>query len=315
MIDKGASNMAYTSRVSVLKAVWAHPLFLLLAGLGVIICCIALAGAVFQVLVPAPVQSDALNLSYSCLAAGLSLWGYWLFTRIVEGAPFADFALAGSGREFLFGAGIGGGVMAIVVGIMALFGGYVITGHNGAEILVGVLSVAIISGIVEEILFRGIIFRFCEQWLGSAAALSISAVLFGAAHLNNPNSSWLAAAAIAIEAGIMLGAIYMLTRRLWAAIGLHMAWNSVQGGLFGIAVSGTDVPGLLISETRGNELLTGGAFGAEASLPAMVFCTLVGGYFLFRAWQKGRFIGASWYRLKTGQAVPVVEPDMASDIG
>jgi uncharacterized protein len=304
------ADMATSQPVSLLRAIAAHPLFLLLAGLVVIIICMALAGGVFQIFVPAPVQSDALDLSYSCLAAGLCLWGYWLFTRFVERAPFADFALAGSGREFLFGVGIGGAVMAIVVGIMALFGGYKIIGHNGAEILVGVLSVAIISGIVEEILFRGIIFRFCEQWLGSAAALSISAVLFGAAHLNNPNSSWLAAAAIAIEAGIMLGAIYMLTRRLWAAIGLHMAWNSVQGGLFGIAVSGTDVPGLLISETHGNELLTGGAFGAEASLPAMVFCTIVGSYFLWRAWQKGQFVAPSWCRFKTGQALLNMVPDV-----
>jgi uncharacterized protein len=302
--------MKATNPTSRFRAIAAHPLFLLLAGIGVIIFCRALAGAVFQMLVPAPVQSDTLDLSYSCLAAGLCLWGYWLFTRFVERAAFADFALAGSGREFAFGVGIGGGVMAIVVGIMALFGGYKIIGHNGAEILVGVLSVAIISGIVEEILFRGIIFRFCEQWLGSAAALSISAVLFGAAHLNNPNSSWLAAAAIAIEAGIMLGAIYMLTRRLWAAIGLHMAWNSVQGGLFGIAVSGTDVPGLLISETHGNELLTGGAFGAEASLPAMVFCTIVGSYFLWRAWQKGQFVAPSWCRFKTGQALLNMVPDV-----
>jgi uncharacterized protein len=300
--------MTDTNSASIFRAIAAHPLFLLLAGLGVIIFSMALAGAVFQMLVPAPMQSDALNLAYSCLAAGICLWGYWLFTRFVERAPFADFALEGSGREFAFGAGIGGGVMAIVVGIMALFGGYKITGHHGAEILTGVLSVAIISGIVEEILFRGIIFRFCEQWLGSAAALAISAVLFGAAHLNNPNSSWLAAAAIAIEAGIMLGAIYMLTRRLWAAIGLHMAWNSAQGGLFGIAVSGTDVPGLLISETRGSELLTGGAFGAEASLPAMVFCTIVGGYFLWRARQKGQFVAPSWHRFKTGQVFPVAGP-------
>ncbi len=100
----------------------------------------------------------------------------------------------------------------------------------------------------------------------------------------------------------MLGAIYMLTRRLWAAIGLHMAWNSVQGGVFGIKVSGTDVPGLLISKSSGSELLTGGAFGAEASLPAIILCTAVGICFLWRAKQKGQVVAPSLHRFKTGEA-------------
>lgn len=299
--------MARHSPSSIFKAIVRHPAFLLVAGLVILMLALAFAGAVFRVVAPGPMQSDMTELGYSILAAGFSLWGYWLFTHFVERAPFADFALRGSAREFGFGLAVGAAVMAIVVGIMALFGGYHIVGYNGPHVLVGVASVAIISGIVEEIIFRGLIFRFAEQWLGSIAALLISALLFGAAHLSNPNSSMLAALAIAIEAGLMLGAIYMLTRRLWAAIGLHMAWNSVQGGLFGIAVSGTDVPGLIISETRGDPLLTGGAFGAEASVPAIILCTAIGGLFLWRAVQKGQLVSASWHRFKNGTAPAKIE--------
>ena len=58
----------------------------------------------------------------------------------------------------------------------------------------------------------------------------------------------------------MLAALYMLTRRLWAAIGLHAAWNFAQGGIYGVAVSGFEVGGLLRPRMTGPDLLTGGSF-------------------------------------------------------
>ncbi|MGB5078440.1 MAG: CPBP family intramembrane glutamic endopeptidase, partial [Sphingorhabdus sp.] len=103
-----------------------------------------------------------------------------------------------------------------------------------------------------------------------------------------------------------LGAIYMLTRRLWAAIGLHMAWNFTQGGIFGVAVSGFETSGLLKPVMEGPDLLTGGAFGAEASLPAICLCTATGFYFLYRAYRSGRFVFPSWHRFKTGEEQPLI---------
>ena len=289
----------YSDR-SIFQKIVTHPVFLLIAGIVIVIAFMAAAGAILRVAIPGPAQSAVEELIGYSLISAFCILGYWVFTRFVERKPFADFAWPGAGKEWLFGIAVGAGVMSLVVGVIALFGGYKIVGYNGADVLIGVLGVAIISGFTEEILFRGIIFRFFEQWLGSYAALTISALFFGFVHLDNPNSSWLAAFAIAVEAGIMLGAVYMLTRRLWAAIGLHMAWNSVQGGVFGIPVSGTDVPGLLVSRTSGSDLLTGGAFGAEASLPAIILCTAIGVYFFLRAKQKGQVVAASFHRFKTG---------------
>ena len=294
--------MTLQSSKSVFQRIVTHPAFLLITGLVIVAVSLGLANALMRILYPQPVNTDISELIVFTVISAFCVFGYWLFTHYVERKPFADFGLPGAAKEWLFGIAIGAGVMSLVVGIIALLGGYKVVGQNGPDVLVGVLGVAIISGITEEILFRGIIFRFFEQWLGSIAALSISALLFGFAHIGNPGASWLAAFAIAIEAGIMFGAIYMLTRRLWAAIGLHMAWNSVQGGVFGIKVSGTDVPGLLISKSSGSELLTGGAFGAEASLPAIILCTAVGICFLWRAKQKGQVVAPSLHRFKTGEA-------------
>ena len=92
----------------------------------------------------------------------------------------------------------------------------------------------------------------------------------------NEGESVVSSLSIAVEAGVLLGAGYMLTRRLWFVWGLHFAWNVVQGGVFGAAVSGTTVPGLLRSEATGEDWLTGGKFGPEESVLTFVLCTAAG---------------------------------------
>ncbi len=243
--------------------------------------------------------------------AGLLIWltlvvvlFYWAFVRFIERRPFTDLGLKVAGREWLFGVAIGAGAITVIIGIIAAFGGYRILDYNGAEVLIFMGAVAIQSGVVEEILFRGLIFRLMEKWLGSAAALIISAMLFGLAHLANENGSWFASICIAIEAGLLLGAVYMVTRRLWAAIGVHMAWNFTQGGIFGVAVSGHEIPGLIVSAFPGPELLTGGAFGAEASLPALIVATAIGVGLLYVAIKRGEYIRPSKHRFITGEAPP-----------
>jgi uncharacterized protein len=302
---KGEIQMQQEASLSVFQRIVRHPAFLLIVGFVVVVAFMVGAAAFIQTFAPPPPgRTHELTLLEAVLTATMCMVGYWLFVRFIERKPFADFALTGAAQEWGFGAAIGVGAMVATVGVIWALGGYQVTGHNGPEILVGVLAVAIISGITEEVLIRGVVFRFLEKWLGSVAALGLSAFLFGVLHLSNPGASWLAAIAIALEAGILLGAVYMLTRRLWAAIGLHMAWNSVQGGVFGVKVSGTDVKGLLISEPHGADLLTGGAFGAEASIPAIIICTSIGIYCLWLAYQKGHVIAPSWHRFKTGEALP-----------
>ena len=74
----------------------------------------------------------------------------------------------------------------------------------------------------------------------------------------------------------MLAALYMLTRKLWASIGLHAAWNFTQGGIYGVRVSGFYVGGLL--RPAGGTALT--ADGRElARLRAPELARVVGSVF------------------------------------
>ena len=105
---------------------------------------------------------------------------------------------------------------------------------------------------VEEIAFRGVLLRITEEALGTWLALALSAAVFGAIHIFNPDATVVGGVFIAIEAGIFIGTLYILTRRLWVPLGLHAAWNFTQGGIFGIPVSGSGASaGLLSAEPIG----------------------------------------------------------------
>jgi uncharacterized protein len=132
--------------------------------------------------------------------------------------------------------------------------------------------------------------------------LLLTSAFFGASHLLNPHASTIAAVGIAFEAGVMLGAAYMLTRSLWLPMGLHAAWNFTQGEIYDIPVSGTPVHGLVDANLSGPPLLTGDGFGLEASVIAMVIATLFGIWLLWLAIKRGELMHPWWVRRRIARA-------------
>jgi uncharacterized protein len=197
---------------------------------------------------------------------------------------------------------IGGFVLfSAVVGVLWLCGSYHVLGMNpNANWLPGVLVAGVGAGISEEVLTRGVLFRVTEEGLGSGWALVISAAFFGIAHIFNPAATWWSSAAIAIEAGLLLALLYLVTRSLWSCIGLHAAWNITQGTIYGIPVSGGHADGWLVSSRTGPDWLSGGAFGAEASVVALATCSLVSVALLVIALRRQLIVRPSWRRRTAG---------------
>jgi hypothetical protein len=174
--------------------------------------------------------------------------------------------------------------------------------------LAAILVLGLGAGIGEEIMFRGVLFRIVEEGLGTWAALLVSALAFGAIHLGNPNATLWSGLAIAIEAGILFGLIYHVTRSLWICMGLHAAWNVMQGPFYGIAVSGLKQHGWLQSSLTGPDWLTGGSFGAEASVVALGCCTALSIVFLVIALRRGSIVPPSWRRRTPATAPAYATP-------
>jgi len=210
------------------------------------------------------------SVAASCVVAAIFVAMYAGFCRWIEQRPAVEFAPRGAGVQILLGLVLGTAIFSAVVGVIALGGGYQVLATRGPVVLV--------------------------------PALAISAALFGGLHLGNHNATWFAAVAIAFEAGILLAGLYMITRTLWAPIGLHAAWNFVEGGVYSIPISGGNFNGLLVPRITGSDLLTGGAFGAEASLPAMGVATAAGLILVWIAWKRGRFVQPLWVRRRQSAA-------------
>lgn len=215
---------------------------------------------------------------------------YAFYVRRIERRPLAEFSSAGAVRESALGLLVGAALFTTVIAVLAALGHFDIAGSGTPAGALKALSSAVAAAVIEEIVFRGIIYRLTEAAFGTAIAIGASAVLFGGAHAFSPHPTLLALVAIAVEAGILLALAYVVTRRLWFAIGIHAAWNFTQGGIFGLAVSGTDSQGLLAGRTTGPDWLTGGAFGPEASVISIVVCLVAAALLWRRARRTGRLV-------------------------
>ncbi|WP_158883121.1 type II CAAX endopeptidase family protein [Rhodanobacter sp. L36] len=220
-----------------------------------------------------PLHNALATLSMQLLPA---LIAYVVLVKLIERRRMSELSLRSVPT---FGAGgllLGIVLFSSAVGILWLVGSYHVTGTDpSVDWLPEVLVAGLGAGIGEEIMFRGGLFRIVEEGLGTWWALAISALFFGAAHAFNPGATLWSSAAIAIEAGILFGLLYHLTRSLWACVGLHAAWNTMQGTFYGIPVSGMKAHGWLVSYRTGPDWLSGGSFGAEASVVALLLCSVV----------------------------------------
>ncbi|WP_019870007.1 CPBP family intramembrane glutamic endopeptidase [Salinispora oceanensis] len=244
--------------------------------------------------VTAATGNPLLTLALGAATAVLAVLAYrWAVRRTERRAP-VEVSRAGAGAAVGRGVLIGVGMFAVVVGSIALFGGYRVVGWGSPTGMVTLFGVMAAAAVTEELIFRGILFRIVEQRIGTWAALILTGLLFGILHLFNPNASLWSSVAIAIEAGGMLAAAYAATRTLWLPIGLHFGWNFTQAGIFGTAVSGnSETVGLLESVLMGPAAISGGEFGPEASLFAVLAGAGLTVVFMSLARRRGEVVPAA----------------------
>ena len=268
---------------------------------------IVLEGAIFSVLFGSLEAASAVKhmglsaIEYFLVAviecAALIL-GWKASRRWLEGERDREYTLRGAGLEVGAGLISGSLLFTMMTGLVWLLGGiqFVAVRPFAQTQFWEWAGIGLASGVFEETLMRGILLRQLERLVGTWWALAATAFVFGALHLHNPDATWVGAASIMVEAGVLLGAAYLYTRRLWLA-GIHAAWNFTQAWVFSVPVSGTGQPvGWLVTRRTGPEWLTGGDFGLEASLAAVWVATAAGVILLWLAHRRGSFIRPPWAR-------------------
>lgn len=251
----------------------------------------AVLGILLGSVLPSLGSAAANIIAKDAILLGLVIAVYKLLIVRLGDPPLDDLkrmrSLADLGKGVLTGLVI----FSLIVAIAFALGIYKVVGRGDSSgMLVAIVSVVLVPAFTEELLFRGILFRWIEEFAGSWAALCVTSALFGLAHIFNPGATWFSSFAIAVEAGLLLGGVYMLTRSLWMPIGLHAAWNFAEGPIFGVPVSGGPAAGVVRASITGPPLLSGGSFGLEGSLVAVVVATTAGALFIALAIRRGELV-------------------------
>ncbi len=200
----------------------------------------------------------------------------WLLRRFIDRKSIVSLGFAFNNYQKDFIHGMLWGIGLISLGFIVLLSMGLLTVDSLQFIPLSMLGYSILFFIVavnEEVMVRGYLLNNLSESVNKYIALIITASLFGIMHLGNANISVVGFINI-ILAGILLGIYYIHKQNLWFPIGLHFTWNLFQGPVLGFEVSGEKTASIIIQNIQGNELLTGGEFGFEASLLATALMVL-----------------------------------------
>lgn len=246
---------------------------------------------------------------YACAQIFSAFGSIWIVGHFLDRRPFTDFGLNIDKSwwiDFGFGFVLGAVLMAAIfvaeyeAGWITVVSMYHVIDPELPFIIPLLVVFLVFIGVsfAEELLTRGYILKnlaegFNFKSIGPKAAIVIawliSSSIFGLAHLNNPNATWVSSFNITL-AGILLGYGYVLTRQLSIPMGIHLSWNFFQGNVFGFPVSGMTLPSQFATfveiEQSGPDIWTGGAFGPEAGLIGL--CAMILGMVLMYFWVRAR---------------------------
>lgn len=229
---------------------------------------------------------------------------YYLFVRTIERrTTIEEFDARGWMNELSLGV-VGGLALSLATfAVLSLIGVIRVVGFNSPHTMLLPFVVQLCTAIVLEIVVCGLGFRLVERLLGSWLALLLTLIFFGAVRLLGDYATAYSVLAVALEAGLLFAVLYMVTRRLWAAIGLHAAWKFAQIGLYGDAITTTGGPhGVVLSSVDGPDWLTGGLGGTDTSVPGIALAALLSVVLLVVAVRRGQIVRPVWQRGRTARA-------------
>ncbi len=202
----------------------------------------------------------------------------YVLARFFDKRPLASVGMGLHGkwiRELLIGLLMGVAVITAIVFLQVLAGAVQLrwAGLAAPEIAREFVPYAILFitvGVQEELLFRGYLLQVIAEGIGKVGAALLLSIPFGVLHYFNTGGTMVGAVATGV-AGLLLCYAYFRTRSLWLPIGLHITWNFTMSWVFGLPVSGEQLPRPPIQGIVGEpNWLSGGQFGPEGSVLCFV---------------------------------------------
>ncbi len=158
----------------------------------------------------------------------LSLFIYQRLLWLFEPSPFLAASLRFNARAIRRGSTLGA-VLVVPFILMQVSGWFGPSyprpeAFNQFDTLLRALTISLVAGVAEEIMFRGVLLHAFEKVLGSWWACWLQAILFGLLHLTRPDVQLIDVIELA-TAGMLFGAAYVFTRNLWFTISLHLVYD------------------------------------------------------------------------------------------
>ncbi len=212
---------------------------------------------------------------------------FWLYTTKVLHQNMKDFGITFAVKRWavLFAIFL----PAFVVFIFGLIGNTMVSEFSFGKIffiVIAALFMAIKAGILEEMLFRGYIMRLLESKWNKYIAILLPSFLFSLLHIPSMETFSIAGLLLLVISGTLVGIMFSIVaykgNSISNSILLHAVWNFVivtdilhittAQGAYGAPIIAIIIP-------SDNILLTGGGFGIEASVVAvigyLIVCCLV----------------------------------------
>lgn len=143
----------------------------------------------------------------------------------------------------------------------------------------GIFFTGLGAGIVEEMVFRGVMMRAIEKRFNKKIAILVPSLLFGFIHILGMGFDLLSCTLVVV-AGTMVGVMFSLiaseTGSIWNSAIVHAFWNIIIiGGILWIGIEMDEYSLYSYVLDTKSFLVTGGEFGIESSLIAVIGYSLV----------------------------------------
>jgi uncharacterized protein len=216
----------------------------------------------------------------------------WIMGRI-EGRTFADYGLPWRRAfriPFWQGAAFSFASFTVLILVMRLvgvvsFGPMALHGLAACRYGVAWAILVFLGALLEDFAYRGYLLFTLTTGIGFWPAAGFTSLLMGGMHYFNPGGHGLGPLSATLYCLVTV-LVLRRTGDLWMPLGIHAAWAWGEVYFYGVPDSGFPSNGRLFEASfHGSTWLTGGAFGPEASIFAVILMAIWG--VSFSLWLRG----------------------------